>query len=198
MKEPGMSIQRFICGVCLILLIGCGSDGAPDKTAMQSYSKALAETDPMHRPSMVGGGAEAEQAAVDAFVEFYRAFSTATLESRFDDLYASNAYFYDGIKEIRGKERIKSYFRETLASMNDATILVDDVAVSDGNYYVRWRMDFALNRNPDDRIRALGMTHLRFDEQGRIIFHHDFWDTSVVFEKLPVIGAVIQWIKKKI
>jgi hypothetical protein len=183
--------------VFLILLMGCGSNGSTTGTAMKSYHDALAETDPKNRP-VLASGSEAEKKALESFSNFYSTFSTATLERDFDERYARNAYFYDGIKDLRGKDRIKSYFRETLAAMQDATIVIDDVAISGGNYYVRWRMDFALKRKPEDPIRALGVTHLRFDAQGRIIFQHDFWDTSVIFEKLPVLGTLIQWIKKKI
>jgi hypothetical protein len=187
----------LICILSLTFMVGCGSQNDRDAQPMPLYEKALAETDPQRMPRPAGGS-EAEKQALDNFSAFYSAFSTETLEDRFDGIYAPGAYFYDGIKEIRGSEAIKTYFRETLAAMQISQISIDDVATSEGNYYLRWTMLFSLKRSPEDQIRALGLTHLRFDDQGRIVFHHDFWDTSVVFERLPVIGAAIRWIKKKI
>jgi hypothetical protein len=43
------------------------------------------------------------------------------------------------------------------------------------------------------------MTLLRFDKQGRVVLHQDFWDSSAGFyEHLPVLGGVMRWIKSKI
>lgn len=192
-----MHLKILTCFLFLTFMVGCGSQNDRDAQPMGLYEKALAETDPRRMPRPAGGS-DVEKQALDNFIAFYSAFSTETLEDRFDGIYAPSAYFYDGIKEIRGSEAIKTYFRETLAAMQVSQISINDVATSEGNHYLRWTMQFALKRNPDDRIRALGVTHLRFDAQGRIVFHHDFWDTSVVFERLPVIGSAIRWIKKKI
>jgi hypothetical protein len=49
----------------------------------------------------------------------------------------------------------------------------------------------------DDPIRTVGMSHVRYDAKGKVIFHQDYWDTGAVYEKIPVMGAVIRWIKNK-
>jgi hypothetical protein len=41
------------------------------------------------------------------------------------------------------------------------------------------------------------MSHVRFASDGKIVFHTDYWDTSVVFERAPVIGAIIRWAKEQ-
>jgi hypothetical protein len=43
------------------------------------------------------------------------------------------------------------------------------------------------------------MTMLRFDGEGRVVLHQDFWDPAAGFyEHLPVLGGVLRWIKSKI
>jgi hypothetical protein len=44
---------------------------------------------------------------------------------------------------------------------------------------------------------TVGISHVRYDAEGKAIFHQDYWDTGAVCEKIPVMGAVIRWIKKK-
>ena len=41
---------------------------------------------------------------------------------------------------------------------------------------------------PNEKIIAQGLTHMRIDINGKIIFHQDYWDTSVLLDRLPVVG----------
>jgi hypothetical protein len=37
------------------------------------------------------------------------------------------------------------------------------------------------------------MTHLRFDESGRVVLHQDFWDSAAgLYRNLPVVGYVLK------
>ena len=74
---------------------------------------------------------------------------------------------------------------------------IQDVAVHEGNYYFRWVMDLTTKRWKDEPITTVGMSHVRFDRDGRVTFHQDYWDTSVVYEKVPVMGSVIRWIRRQ-
>jgi hypothetical protein len=39
---------------------------------------------------------------------------------------------------------------------------------------------------------TVGVTHLRFDEAGRIILHQDFWDSAEgLYRHIPVLGSLI-------
>lgn len=42
------------------------------------------------------------------------------------------------------------------------------------------------------------MSHVRFDETGKITFHQDYWDTGIIYEKTPVLGPIITWIRQRI
>jgi hypothetical protein len=42
------------------------------------------------------------------------------------------------------------------------------------------------------------MSHVRYDKNGKIIFHQDYWDTGVILEKIPVLGTIITWIRNRI
>ena len=59
-----------------------------------------------------------------------------------------------------------------------------------------WAFHFAL------RGRALtvrGVTHLRFDADGRVVLHRDYWDAAEeLYEKLPVVGGLMRLIKRRL
>jgi hypothetical protein len=53
-------------------------------------------------------------------------------------------------------------------------------------------MMLTIKHDKDNPIEVIGMSHVRFAPDGKIIFHTDYWDTSVIFERAPVIGSIIR------
>ena len=83
---------------------------------------------------------------------------------------------------------------------NSMTVTFDDVAVSGQNYYFRWTMDTRMKHLAQGKnVRTIGVTMVRFDPQGRVILHQDFWDSAQgVWNHVPGVGAAIRWIQSKI
>ena len=43
-----------------------------------------------------------------------------------------------------------------------------------------------------------GASHLKFDGEGRIRYHRDYWDAAEeLYEKLPVLGGLMRLLKKR-
>lgn len=43
------------------------------------------------------------------------------------------------------------------------------------------------------------MTHIRFDSEGKVILHQDFWDsTGGLFEHVPALGWMLRRAKKRL
>jgi hypothetical protein len=43
-----------------------------------------------------------------------------------------------------------------------------------------------------------GATHLRFDAQGRVILHRDYWDAAEeLYAKLPLIGWLMRGLQRQ-
>ena len=48
----------------------------------------------------------------------------------------------------------------------------------------------------DIDIQSIGISHLRFNADNKIIVHQDYWDSMQGFyQHLPIIGGVLRWIK---
>ena len=43
-----------------------------------------------------------------------------------------------------------------------------------------------------------GVSRIEADDSGKITLHHDFWDGSELMEKVPLLGAVIRKVRKKL
>jgi hypothetical protein len=76
-----------------------------------------------------------------------------------------------------------------------------DVAEHDGDYYFRWIMSVKLKRDGKSQPPSLtiGISQVRFGPDGRVIFHQDYFDAAAfLYEKIPVLGSEIRFIKKRI
>jgi len=183
-------------GICLIMLSACAGTGNQEDYTMQNYQHALDTTHP-HTVGSPDPGSVTEQEAIALFKSFYAVFAEDSIRERTRTVYAENAYFRDGYKEVSGVDNIEAYFLKSADTIHECTFDIQDVAVHDGNYYFRWIMHLTTKRWKDEPIKAVGMSHVRFDQDGRVTFHQDYWDTSIIYEKVPVMGSVIRWIKKQ-
>lgn len=44
-----------------------------------------------------------------------------------------------------------------------------------------------------------GVSHLRFGEDGKVIYHRDYWDTGEeLYAKLPLIGGAVRFLRRAI
>jgi steroid Delta-isomerase len=177
----------------VIALWGCAG-GKP--MTLENYTKELAATDPA-KTAFVKPGSDEEKAAIENFRNYYRAFAEDVIRRDTKKLYAKDAFFKDGYKEVKGVDAIETYFIATTKAILSCTFDITDVSVHEGNYYFRWVMKLTIKRDKENPIEQIGMSHVRFAPDGKVIFHTDYWDTSVVFERAPVIGSIIRWAKEQ-
>ena len=163
---------------------------------MENYYQALHDTEP-HEEETLQPGSEKERAAIELFVALYTTYTEANVRRHVRDLYAHNAYYRDSFTEMQGVENIESYLIQGTHIMHDLTFDLQDVAVHDGNYYFRWITRFSHKLNKDKVTHLPGMSHVRFNKEGKIIFHQDFWDAGVIYERLPIIGFFIRLLQKR-
>ncbi len=186
-----------VLGFILIVISGCTYEESKKGAFMKNYMQVLASTDP-HKIETLRQGSEEEKKAIEKFNEFYKVFSADIIRKSTKDVYAANAYFRDGFREVQGVENLEKYFLSSTETFHECTFDIQDVASHEGNYYYRWVMNLVLKRNKDEKLQAVGMSHVRYDKDGKIIFHQDYWDTGVIFEKIPVLGPIITWIRNRI
>jgi len=184
--------------ICAALLVFCGcTTGAQNKKyGMETYYQTLQDTEP-HADDMMQQGSEEERKAIELFVALYTTYTEDNVRKHVRDLYAQNAYYRDSFTEMQGVENIESYLIQGTHLMQDLTFDLQDVAMHNGNYYFRWITRFSLKRKKDEAIHLTGMSHVRFNKEGRIVFQQDFWDAGVIYERLPIVGFFIRWLKKR-
>lgn len=164
-----------------------------------SYEEALKKTDIMKLKTVAKDSAE-EKAAIERFKDFFAVFTEENVSAKVRGVYAENAYLNDTLKEVDGIDAIEAYFLESTRALESCTVEFPDVAVSGNNYYFRWIMDIKFKKLKKGRIcRSYGISHIRFDETGKVVLHQDYWDSANgLFEHIPVLGGLIKIIKGRL
>ena len=196
LREKGrrMTAPLLLTGSLALLLLN-SNPSAADPVA--DFQQALTRTSSIQGPAR---GSAAEKDAVARFENFLAHLDEQTAREQTERVYAPEAFLNDTLKTIHGAPAIRDYFIKTARGLDSMSVAFDDVAVSGHNYYFRWVMETRMKHlAPGKTIRTIGVTMVRFDPEGRVLIHQDFWDSAQgVWDHVPVMGSVIRWIQSKI
>ncbi len=130
--------------------------------------------------------------ALRAYYENLRATDVA----RMGEFYDAHAYFRDPFNEVRGLAKVQRIFVHMFETLEGPRFEVRDAFCEGDQGFMTW--DFVFTA----RGRAMhihGSSHLRFAPDGKVIYHRDYWDAAEeLWEKLPLLGGVLRWLKKRL
>ena len=164
---------------------------------VKDFQEAMASTSSVQGPPR---GSIAEKEAISRFETFLGHLDEQRARLDTTKVYAPDAFLNDTLKTIHGSGAIRDYFIKTAQGLDSMTVTFDEVAVSGHDYYFRWTMDTRMKHlSPGKTVRTIGVTLVRFNPEGQVVVHQDFWDSAQgVWDHVPVLRSVIRWIRSKI
>ena len=137
----------------------------------------------------------------EALERFKGYWETLTAErvAQLDTAYAPDAYFRDPFNEVRGHEAIRRIFLHMYETMHEPRFHIRETVLEGSDAFLVWDFTFRVkNWKPDVTQTIQGSSHIRFGPDGRATYHRDYWDAAnELYAKLPVIGALMRWLAKK-
>ena len=188
---PGLAV-----GALALLLGGCGGPAAKSAEEINaSYEQALARTAPL--AVEVAGGDEGARQALTGAEDLFGEMTGAAIRAKVGAVYAPDAYLNDNLAVVQGAPAIGEYFARTAGRVRALRVAFLGVTHAGPDYFARWRMTVESPRlNDGAPMVSYGMTHFRFDGQGRILVHKDFWDAGTgLYEYLPVLRPVLRTVR---
>ena len=175
------------------------SDTRSDADPALRSSAAGSRASPLPRAGggsgRVGAGLLANPGPARRLADFYETLTPASIAA-LDALYAPDARFKDPFNEVAGTAAIRRIFAHMFATAESPRFVVTYCIEQGEQAMLGWEFHFAL------RGRALtvrGVTHLRFDAEGRVTLHRDYWDAAEeLYEKLPVLGGLMRALKRRL
>ncbi len=179
---------KLLAGTVLIgaLTVGClARSEVMDSTTVSEYEQAIKRF-------------SGDEHHIDQGLERFKdAFADLTAEDRaqrFEALYAPQLYFNDTLHVFHTRDEVVSYMTRTGGSLDESRVDIEHVIRDGGDVYVRWTMEFRTRAaGRDIHSHSIGMTHLRFDTEGRVVLHQDFWDSGhALYAHLPFVGFAVR------
>jgi hypothetical protein len=179
----------------VLLLTGCAAPAPPVAELNASYEQALTRTAPLAADFEPGG--DAERAALDRVQDYFTRLNPVAVRAKTAAVYAPGAYLNDTLAAVEGADAIESYFVGTTTRARLLDVRFLDRAKAGTDYYVRWRMTVeADGLNGGQPVVTYGVTQFRFDGDGRVLIHKDFWDAGTgLYEQLPGIGGLVRRVR---
>jgi ketosteroid isomerase-like protein len=142
----------------------------------------------------------AEQAAMRV-VQFFESLQLHDV-ARIKDFYCTDALFKDPFNAVQGVDAIAPIFLHMFDALIQPRFVVTQKVQQGAHCFVTWDFLFAMRQfQPDTTQTIRGASHLVFrceDGVWRVAVHRDYWDAAEeLYEKLPVVGALMRWLKKR-
>ncbi|MGL5019407.1 MAG: nuclear transport factor 2 family protein [Luteolibacter sp.] len=191
-------VAGILVSLCAVFFL-LNSCAAPNRSfeKVDFYRKSMEKVNPS---GMEPGGA-AETAALKRFSSFLEGIGDPNyVRENALKVYSSDAYLDDTLVVHQGAAEIEAYFLKTSETMTSYQTTVDDIARSGNDYYVRWTMKFAAPALSGGKpVTSVGVSQVRFNREGKVAFHQDFWDSGKNFyAHLPVIGGAVGYVGKRL
>lgn len=142
------------------------------------------------------GNAE-EKAWVEKVQNAFHPFTPETTQKNFPLAYAEEIYFRDAFHTYTDRKAMVDYMVKSAEMSPGVTFEFSPVVRSGIDFYLPWIMVLPAEEG-EDPLRSLGMSHLRFNKEGKVIFHQDYWDSAhVLVPKVPVANGIIELVKRR-
>jgi limonene-1,2-epoxide hydrolase len=111
-------------------------------------------------------------------------------------LYAQDARFVDPFNDVRGADKVGAIFEHMFTQVDEPRFVVSRIIDGGNELFMRWDFTFVARGKPQ---HIHGATHFELSAAGLITLHRDYWDAAQeLYEKLPVLGALLRWIRSKL
>ena len=133
----------------------------------------------------------------EPLIRWFENLSPETLDE-LPRFYAADAEFKDPFNEVRGVESIKHIFRHMFSQVAEPRFAVGSRFHGDDGVMLLWDFHFRTRAPlPPKAMTARGATHLRFNAEGKVVLHRDYWDAAEeLYAKLPLVGLLMRGLQR--
>lgn len=131
------------------------------------------------------------------FIDNYSELSTDNLEL-LENIYHKDITFIDPLHKVQGFDNLQRYFDGLYQSLASCCFTIEHIFQSNNEAAVYWSMSYQHPKlNAGKLITVQGHSHIKGNND-KVIYHRDYLDAgAMLYEHIPLIGRVIQWIKVK-
>jgi steroid delta-isomerase len=133
-----------------------------------------------------------------AVIDYWETLSPETIPAM-TAVYDADVYFRDPFHEFRGHAALTTLLEQMFARLDAPRFEVLETALQAGGAVLIWDFHYRFKGRQAGVPRVIhGASHLRFADDGRVVYHRDYWDAAgEVYEQLPLLGSVLRWVRRR-
>jgi len=136
--------------------------------------------------------------AMSMYTDFFTTLTQDTPLTSYETIFESNATFEDPFQKVQGVENIYKVFQHMYEGLHDPKFDIVEIINQDNVLYLQWNFNFSRTERSKPQS-FIGVSRVEFNEKAKAISHIDYWDAaSNIYEKLPLLGSILRFIKGKI
>ncbi|WDZ97788.1 nuclear transport factor 2 family protein [Herbaspirillum sp. WKF16] len=133
---------------------------------------------------------------VSALVRFFETL-TRDNAAQVAAIYATDARFKDPFNEVQGLDAIQHLFAHMFNQVKNPRFKITAAVQQREQVFLTWDFFFRMPPFASSEQCIRGATHFHLAEDGRVIYHRDYWDAAEeLYEKLPLVGLFMRGLKR--
>lgn len=139
----------------------------------------------------------ADNEHLQALIAWFETLAPESVQES-ERFYAPDAYFRDPFNEVHSAPEIRAIFSRMFRQLTEPRFTVREWTGDARGYFLVWDLTFRSRWMRGGAVQTIhGATHLRFNADGKVVYHRDYWDSSEeLYSKLPLIGAVMRLLRR--
>jgi PBP1b-binding outer membrane lipoprotein LpoB len=112
------------------------------------------------------------------------------------NLFADNLYSNDTLSVYYHYSDMIEHFKGMNETVTNSHVELKHAFVAEDSVFVHWKMEYTLKVLGSEKAMAsFGISQLKMNPQGQVIFQQDFWDSNNgLYRQLPIVGGVYRWL----
>jgi len=128
--------------------------------------------------------------------EAFTPFEAVRAAENFPKAYAEEFYFRDAFHQFTDLGKMTDYMVKTAETSTGVTFTFRPPVQNGIDVFLPWTM--VLGGSEEDPQESMGLSHLRFNSDGKVFFHQDYWDSAdVLVPKVPVANGLIELVRRQ-
>lgn len=135
---------------------------------------------------------------LEEYINFFEKLNKDIKIDKYAEIYEEHIYFEDPFQKTYTLNSLYKIYEEMFQNLHKPEFKIKECAINQNIAYIQWTFSFKMNEKSSFES-ITGVSRVEFAENGKVISHIDYWDSSKnVFEKIPILRNILIFIKNKI